>query len=1760
MAAAEMEINKSKGLLLLARMYLQQSQHDEAANYFTKYVEEHNEFDSREGLLEALLGLVFAKYQLSQYEESAKYISQYVEVDSREGLLEALLGRGVANYGLSKYEEAAKYFSMYIEMHTEADRREGLLEALLGLGRAKGEFEKYEESAKYLSQYVELHTEADSRENLLQALLGLGTAKYRLSQYEESAKYYSMYIERHTDVDKREDLLKAFMGLGLAKQELSQYEEAAKNNSVYIQRHTDKHTGECLFAALPGHGKANNIVLSFTVSPEHFSQDVALHNEAGSREAGSREGLLNLFLTLGLTYEQLSQYEEAAKFYLMYIERHTGAEKREDLLKAFLGVGAAKYELLQYEESAKYFSQYVEVHTEVDSREGLLQALLMLGLAKYELSQYEESAKYFSQYLELHTEADSREGLLEVLLKLGCAKYHLSQYEESAKYNSLYIERHTDVDNRQDLLQALLALGLAKYELSQYEESAKYNSMYVERHTEVDSREHLLEALLVLGLANHRLLQYEEAAKYYSMYIERHTDRDRREGLLEALLRLGYAKYKLSQYEESAEYNSMYIERHTDVDRRERLLEALLVLGLAKNELSQYEESSKYLSQYVELHTEVDSRDVLLEVLLKLGAAMYQLSQYEESAKYNSIYIERHTDDDRREGLLEALLGLGAAKHKLSQYEESAKYNSMYIERHTDDDRREALLEALLWLGEAKYQLSQYEESAKYNSMYIERHTHDDRREGLLEALLWLGAAKYQLSQYEESAKYNSMYIERHTSDDRREGLLKAFLGVGAAKHKLSQYAKSAQHFSQYVELHTEVDRREDLLQALLGLGLAKYELSQYEESAKYFSQYVKVHTEVDSRGDLLQALLIIGCAKYELSQPEEAAKYFSMCIERHTDADRRDSLLDALLILGDIKLQKNGCDEAIQLFQEYSSIANEIDDKRVMMEKYELVGSCCHRRQMFKLSGKWLEKGLSLAKELNDIDSQVRISNQLLSAYSNSGENKKSISLVDYLTDEIDDGEKSKEKPENFVRFLVMKLKREYESGLLHEAYDTAVKAVKASSSTKGDEKMHVQCLLNLAFVSLAKELYHDVEINLDKALRICEHKSCLIDYKMDALHIYAYMHDKLHQYDKAQEKASELLKTALGTGDKEKQLDYLFLLGWISIRKGNLVGAEMFCQEMEKFSSNIQNPKFSKNELSLLTLIEVEKERGNGVAVLSMIKKFLEIQITHTSNVPILYDRLIRSLIKLTDNPNVKEHIMSQFTDILKKILVHNEKISSSYGEHDKHRVAALTKSIDGYKLLVQLLIDEERTHEAIVFADRGRMCILQDILQQKYCMDVTDESENEKLDLGGIRNIAVKERCCIVFYLMVQECLMIWIISEKGIECEKLTKFVCEERELLFERETDPAYYLGKVVYHLDDEVGHASVFRGAASTDSENVETADCGDEDLMIPESTLSEYCGETGDERLMSCNHFELLYDWLIAPIEDKLTEDKILIIPDNFMFQIPFIALKDKKTGKHLADMKSVRLAPSLMALQILNDPVSSNKHSKGGALVVAADDVGKVKYKGKEVTFKKLEYAAQEAKMIGKLLNVDPLIGKEAKKCAVVEQLSGDYKVLHIAAHGKFPGKIILTPNDTSTGCLPRVRDYILQMSDVMKIGVRAQLVVLSCCSSGDGQQTAEGIIGFGRAFLAAGARAVLVALWNVKDRATFLLMEKFYECFVDGKSASDSLSEAVRALKSIEEYKHETSWGPYALLGGEVYWNEKEPGLLHFSFAPESPLNVI
>ncbi|XP_029183805.2 tetratricopeptide repeat protein 28-like [Acropora millepora] len=174
----------------------------------------------------------------------------------------------------------------------------------------------------------------------------------------------------------------------------------------------------------------------------------------------------------------------------------------------------------------------------------------------------------------------------------------------------------------------------------------------------------------------------------------------------------------------------------------------------------------------------------------------------------------------------------------------------------------------------------------------------------------------------------------------------------------------------------------------------------------------------------------------------------------------------------------------------------------------------------------------------------------------------------------------------------------------------------------------------------------------------------------------------------------------------------------------------------------------------------------------------------------------------------------------------------------------------------------------------------------------------------------------------------------------------------------------------------------------------------------------------------------------------------------------------------------------------------------------------------------------------MIAAILNTRPLTGRQATKAEVMKQMSS-VGLIHIAAHGnERNGEIALCPNPGWTSKFPQKKDFILTMSDVHKASLRARLVVLSCCHSGRGRiSKGEGVVGIARAFLAAGARSVLVTLWAIDDEATMVFMKSFYQHLKEGKTASAAIHQSMKSFRESEEFWEMRYWAPFQLIGDDV-----------------------
>ncbi|TDD18208.1 CHAT domain-containing protein [Nonomuraea diastatica] len=188
-------------------------------------------------------------------------------------------------------------------------------------------------------------------------------------------------------------------------------------------------------------------------------------------------------------------------------------------------------------------------------------------------------------------------------------------------------------------------------------------------------------------------------------------------------------------------------------------------------------------------------------------------------------------------------------------------------------------------------------------------------------------------------------------------------------------------------------------------------------------------------------------------------------------------------------------------------------------------------------------------------------------------------------------------------------------------------------------------------------------------------------------------------------------------------------------------------------------------------------------------------------------------------------------------------------------------------------------------------------------------------------------------------------------------------------------------------------------------------------------------------------------------------------------------------------------------------------------------------------------------EAEEVAALLGTRPRTGPSATAAL----LPGQWDVLHLACHGVFG------QGGDPFGSGVRLADGLLTARRLMTMNVDARLVVLTTheqtregprAQAGEGARArvregadapvrvtvpgAEDVAALGHAFLHAGARSALLALWPVAPEITLALLRDFYARRRDGEGEARALRSAVLGLRELYGSAEPGLWAPYVLVG--------------------------
>jgi tetratricopeptide (TPR) repeat protein len=255
----------------------------------------------------------------------------------------------------------------------------------------------------------------------------------------------------------------------------------------------------------------------------------------------------------------------------------------------------------------------------------------------------------------------------------------------------------------------------------------------------------------------------------------------------------------------------------------------------------------------------------------------------------------------------------------------------------------------------------------------------------------------------------------------------------------------------------------------------------------------------------------------------------------------------------------------------------------------------------------------------------------------------------------------------------------------------------------------------------------------------------------------------------------------------------------------------------------------------------------------------------------------------------------------------------------------------------------------------------------------------------------------------------------------------------------------------------------------------------------------------------------------------------RLLILPDGPLHGVPFAALpvSDKASRELLVDRFVISAAPSLaMALRptqvqptaaarvvVVSDPVYTPDDRR---LTLATQ--GASRFRGAEEfpdRLARLPYSAMEARTVARSFsgaNVIELAGFDATVQRVMGLKSHDLAVLHFATHAVVredaPGESALFLSEFAADGSMLTADR-LTADDISRSGLRADVVVLSGCATGDGRELrGEGVVGLAYGFLANGSESVIASLWPVEDALTARFMKEFYGAYQASGRVTDAL----------------------------------------------------
>ena len=1765
---------------ILGSSYQNLGKYKDAIPYYEQALEFCKDNSDQKLEITGNLGIVYK--EVGEYKEAInklkiaiQLLSNNVEHTDFRYILN--LGLGCAYTEEKQYEEATEYLkcSLRLAMRLTDDKK--LAETYRSLADVAMRQCKLQDAINYLNKWQEAARIVGDRAEIAAAKQKLGRAHLMSNEPKKAIKYYEQNI---SDADQTTDKLGragVLVGMGKAYEEGKQYELVIESYLEALK----------LLGELGDEGKYEECEALVCLGDVHFNQ--SQYEDASERynlawsiaDAQDYKKLKGrICVKMGDIHRDQESVEDARLCYTKVIDESLGDKKIK--ADAHAGLGRALHSTSDYRTAENNHMECLRLAKEIDDSKRQQEAHENLGHTQFALKKWSEAADSFKSSCDIaeNTHQDT-EAVHRCEAYIVRTYYEMKDYDKAIHHSQrLVIETSTNHD-----AEMYRIVASCYRENGQPRRALEFYEKYLEAVGSTMSNTEVATVRVEAGKLHEELGDYIKATELYKKCL---NDLDDLKLKLDVRERLGDVYYRRALPDDACECYQEIVDLSDDKSLQGRAHEKIgnIYHAIACSEEMKSEETKLLFRECTRIAIESYEKSLKLlkstdkpatvRVLGKLGCIKRGVGQLQQAIDCHKPQLKCAVDLKDRVCAFENLI----IDYELNgDYDEALELQEKYFEDaeklggQCPGQASVNIAKVHLAKGEYEEAIRKAESAEKMDNTAVKAEAYDvmgcaytgqgqykTARDMHLEEIRVMGSndksglagAKGNIGLAHMGAgDYNNAIASfrrqmKCMQDKREEGRLNENFGNYYAA--IGECSKAITYCDKSLEIAEEIGDKAAIGRANACKGTAFTEMGQYQNALKCHEEEKKIAKKLKNEVREGQALGNLGNVYTNLCDHQRAIEHHKESLriaeEHGVQVDQRRANVN----LANAYMARGAHREAHNCLNSALAIAQDLDHRAAEGRIYERMAKAYYFSGEFEKAVEFGEKSLSIAVEIGDKAGEGRALGTLGNARVELGKNqqacfdlRKYLEISKELANEADEADaltslavvyieiEQYDKAEKCCQEslqIARKIEDKARQGRSYEAFGKFYTAVGKYKDAIKNHKEHLK---------IAEELKDKVAMgksngNLGIAyIKTCEYKKALECQKIDkrvamdlgnrsrvgrAQGNMGKTYTLTGQFEKAINCHLKHLKIAEELGDKRSLAQALHGLGLNYIKAGHLEKAKTRLEQLLEMSRPI-----SEGATAIAQQLLGQCYRGEKDACIFFAKSIINFQGAR-----------------------------------------------NSVRDHDEFNISMSNSFANVYKLLFQSLLELNEVNTALLASDYGKAQALFDLRREvafrgfQDPMMLSDPMETIATDPSSINSknllndklfnvIGNRQADTVVSYAFGENGeLHAWVISGENVFHHKSLK-----------RESSVKSYLNRQIFCFrnklnlrgtqddDNEAGDLgsgtsnSSFLNPSFSMSEEHESVESDKEgehfavkhssfdhdSSSTPASVVTRKGGAKSTAKAEQNTHDSYirdLYAILIEPIEPYLTGSKLLIVPDEALWTLPFAALPDP-SGSHLCDKYSLQFIPSLHVLDLCLSQLPGSE--LGPALFV-----GNPKTDAKR-QLDPLAFAEKEATTCGTYFNAQVLIGDKATKKNVLGGMKRG-SIIHIAAHGcEGRADIVLTPDEESASDL-------LTDEDILKCSLHARLVVLSCCFSGRGEISPEGVVGIARSFLGSGARAVLVALWQINDKGAMEFMVEFYENLVREYPVCTAVQQAMIALK--RRYPLNV-WAPFLVIGEDIKFTKDE-----------------